>query len=477
MDGGCKLRFLVRAFILLLLLNTVLFFIHYKDSSTVTAKNEKEHAYSQEIEVVYRDKELIVRHHFTDLSSNRLEINWPNTSEKRTCHVEDTNSCMRLNEEATAFIEGEETSQSISYVIPRKEAGTQSVLLSSVFAKINEGTPQATVLHIIDEVQEDGMWITGLPQVGNQRLNLVNYALFSGGGSVSDLYWQQEQLPHESNDYVTVYGNEAMPLIEPYENLFAKLQSPRSTIVINNNNRDEIVSDRFIVTSESKLNDTLQQYAVKQFRLNNALSSVDQFTAEVLTALLIGDDIDLSLAPTAVNELKESLTANEMASFIEKIKNKKEKIEDAEEIDELMEEVMNYRTSFFKKNSEMTKGFYPFLLESSKEIIVSDDKRLEQHAIIQDKNKYYPIAEIMRGFGYDVSRNDHSLYIESMEKEYRFPIENQFYVLNDRRFNMQTKPFKLVNDEIYFEEAAMLRIFQLNLKSNEEEVKLTPITG
>lgn len=476
-DGGSKLRFLWRASILLLLLNILLFFIHYKDSSLATAKDENEQIYNQEIEVIHRANELIVRHHFTELSAKRLEINWPSASEKRTCYVEEADSCVRLNEEATAFLEGNETAQSISYVIPRKSTGNEEVFLQSVFAEIHQGAPNATVLHIIDEVRDDGMWLTGLPQVGKQTLNLVNYALFSGSGPVSDLYWQQQQYPHDSTDYVTVYGNDAMTVIEPYEQLLLKLKAPRASIVVNEGNQRVIVSDRFIVTSKSKLDYTFQQFAVNQFYMNYAFSSVDQFTAEVLTALLVGDEVDLSLAPNAVSELKNALTTDQITKFIEKIEGKVEKIESSKEVDELIQEVTNYKTSFFQKNSELEEGLYPFLLEIPKEILVEDHNLLENRAIIKDGTTYYPIEDIMTAFGYDVSRNADSLYIESMEKEYRFPLKNQFYVLNDRRFNLQATPFKEVNEEIYFEEAAMLLIFQLNLKSTEDAVQLTPITG
>lgn len=453
-----------------------MFFVHYKDSGIVRAKNESSSSYNQEIEVVHRENELLIRHHFTNLSSKRLEINWPKASEHRTCHVADAESCSRLNEETTAFVEGDATAQSISYVIPKEEVVSEEVFWQSVFAEIHKATPEATVLHVIDEVNADGMWVTGLPQVGNQTLNLVNYTLFSGRGPVADLYWQKQQLPSHSNEYVTVYGADTTEFIEPFEELFIRLKAHHAVIVLGKQDQN-IASNRFMVTDRTKLNDALQQFMVKQFYMNTEASSIDQFTAEVMTGLLLGDaGAVLSLAPNAVNELKESLTTDQITQFVEMFESAEE-LERAEDVDKLIEEITGYKTSFFTKNSQLEEGLYPFLLENPKKIVVLDDITLESHALVQDEQNYYPIRQVMEALAYTTTVTDSSLYIENKERQYRFPLKEHFYVLNERRVNTQSTPVKQVNADFYVEEATMLRIFQLTIEAREQEIRLTPVAG
>lgn len=459
-----------------MLINALLFFIHYRDSSIITDKKEQKNSYHQEIEVIHRANELLVRHHFTNLSTNRLEIRWPKISEDRTCHVEDRTSCMRLNEEATAFIEGEETAQSISYTIPKEVTATEQIFLQSVFAEIHQAEPKATVLHLIDEVESDGLWVTGLQQVGNQTLNLVNYTLFSGDGPVSDLYWQSQQPTHQSNEYVTVYGADSLAGVEEYERLFQTLAFSHTAIVINEQAKSTD-SSRFIVTKSSELHKMLQQFAMNQFNLQYADGNIDHFTSEVLTALLLEEEnVDLSLASTAVKELQDSLTAAQITQFVTKV-TEAEKIESAKMIDEIMEEVSGYKTSFFSTNSQLEEGYYPFLLENPKKIVVSNGDSLHNHAIVKDNRTYYPITEIMEAFGYDVTVRNKSLYVESVDQSYRFPLESHFYVFNNRRFNTQEIVVKQMNGLLYVEEATMLRIFQINMASTNDKINLMPITS
>lgn len=460
-----------------MLFNGLLFFVHYKDSSATIIKNRETTSYHQEIEIVHRANELFIRHHFTDLPPKRLEINWPSASEDRTCHAEDSDSCLRLNEDATAFVEGEETSQSISYRIPKSGDNAPS-FWQSIFAKIHEATPQGTVLHIADEVHEDGMWITGLPQVGNQTLNLVNYTLFSGTGPVADLYWQQQRMASEQSDYVTVYGDQSPEIVEQLDELFSRFKAPHIDIVLNEEDRN-IASSRFVITNPMQLNHALQQFAVQQFYTDYADVSVDRFTAEVITALILGDEFDLGLASQAVSQLTDSLGENQVAQFAARFKDKTVDLGEAETIaevaDDLIEEITRYQTAFFTRNSQLEEGFFSFLLESPKKLIVANGNPLEKHTMKKDNKTYYPIKEIMEELAYDVSLNDHSLYIESVEKDYRFPFDSHFYVYNDRRFNTKTISFERINGDVYFEEAAMLRIFQMNIEVSEDEIRLTPI--
>lgn len=83
----------------------------------------------------------------------------------------------------------------------------------------------------------------------------------------------------------------------------------------------------------------------------------------------------------------------------------------------------------------------------------------------------------MGAFDYEVTQNNDSLYIKSAERNYRFPLKRHFYVFNDRRFNTQDLLVKEINGQLYFEEATMLRIFQLNIANTEDKIKLTPITS
>lgn len=469
------MKTLIKAFVLLLCFNALLLYVHYQDAGDVFAEKSGQASYDQEIEVTNRADGLYIRHYFKNLPENRLEINWPKESEQRTCHVEDANSCLRLNEETTAFIESDETTQAISYVIPKHTVEGDMEYLQSVFVKLYEASPRATVLHMIDEVHTEGMWITGLQQVGHKTMPLISYTLFSGGGTVEDLYWQRQQKAIQySSEFLTVYGNEPSENIEKFEGILSKLKTPHMTLVLNERER-MIIGNRFSVTEKSQINNILKQFAVNQYYVNYHADQMDPFTAEAVTTLLLGDELELPLGQTSVNQLKSVLTATQMTELSETLEDQYGEPMSAEEMDLLIEEVTGYKTSFFEKNRQSEERDYPFLLEDPKKIIVSGKETLEKHAILKDNRTYYPIKEVMEVLGYEVSWNEQSLYIGSAEKNYRFPTNSHFYVLNEKRFNTQSIPFQQIEEDFYFEKTAMLRIFHLQSEETAEVIKINPI--
>lgn len=449
----------------------------------MVAKENEKYSYDQEIEVIHRSNELLIRHHFTNLPTERLEIRWPKMSESHVCYDEEAESCARFNEEATAFVEGEETTQSISYTIPKEDTGERTLFISSVFAQLHETSPNATVLYIADEVHEDGLWVTGLQQVGNRTVNLVNYTLFAGSGAIADLYWQRQSPPSESSQLTTIYSEEPIIDLEQYEKLFARLEAPHTTIVFNDHHA--ISSDRFIVTNEAKLPAQFRKFAIKQFYNHHPNAYISPFTAEILTAFYLADDedeqeveeapIDLAFAPTAIQDLTTALTAEQITQLMEKV-TAAEEIEGEKSIDQFIKEITNYQTTYFTKNSELEEGYYPFLLENPKAIVVNDNEPLKKHAVLKGNQHYYPIVDVMEAFGYQVTQTEDSLYVESDEKRYRFPMKQHFYVYNTRRYNTQQSLIEQINGELYFEESVMLRVFHLNMANEEEKVRLTPIT-
>lgn len=469
------MKTLIKAFVLLLLFNGLLVYVHYQDASDVSAGNSGQSSYDQEIEVTHRADGLYIRHYFTNLPMNRLEINWPKESEQRTCHVEDTGSCLRLNEEATAFVEGEETAQAISYVIPHSELEENTELLQAVFVKLYEASPRATVLHMTDEVHLDGMWVTGLPQVGQKKLPLISYALYSGGGIVEDLYWQKHPKPiHYSSDQLTVYGDGKTIYSEQVEEVLRQLNAPHMSLILNEQDRS-IVKNRFSVTTEGQVNTVLQRYAINQYYVNYNADEPDSFTAELVTALLLEELLPIPTVEMAMAELGNALTPTEMEALKNALEEQYGESMNAEVLDGLIGEVTGYRTSFVERNRQLESGVFPFLLENPKEISVEGQGATGKYAVLKDGKTYYPIKEIMEALDYALSRNEQSLYIENAEHQYRFPVTGDFYVLNDRRFNNQFMPFQLIEGEFYFDQSAMQRIFHLILEEKTDEINIKMI--
>ena len=52
------------------------------------------------------------------------------------------------------------------------------------------------------------MWVSGLPVIGDTSLDLIDYSLSYGHGTITDLYWQKEILPVQYEDnYYSLYSD------------------------------------------------------------------------------------------------------------------------------------------------------------------------------------------------------------------------------------------------------------------------------
>ncbi|AOV08367.1 hypothetical protein [Sporosarcina ureilytica] len=467
------------ALVLLLLINALLLYVHYQEANDSTTNgNGNQFTYDQEIEIINRHDELIIRHHFSNLPQNRLEIVWPVESEYRTCHVEGEDTCFRLDEHVTAFTEGEETRQSISYVMPKNDSTVKGNLFISVFATLHNANPNTTVIHLTDEMNRGGMWVTGLREVGNKRLDLIDYTLFTGEGAVTDIYWQEKrQNIVYSSDRVTMYGSNMLEHpegIQKNENLMNIIGAPHSTIILNEGH-ERITSNRFIITENKQMNIALHQYILNQIDKLYITSSEDTFAVEIAASFILNEEMGAESSRNAYKVLQSQLTSAEIEKLTVEIKARRGQVLNAGVLNQVFEQVTGYRTSFFTKNSQLDGQPYPFILESPQDIVVSGTGKLEKHAIVMNSQVYYPISEVMKRLGYTVTVNDHSLYIENASRKYRFPMREHFYVYNQKRYATASMPFERIEDEFYFVETAMIRIFQLEIEKTSKVIEITPI--
>lgn len=455
--------------------------MHYSEAGNAVAKSGVHSTYEQEIEVMNRADGLYIRHHFSGLSDVRHEIVWPEMSVKRTCYLEDATACTRLDEDATAFVEGEKGEQSISYVIPKDGSMEIVKLFKSIFVTLHNAKPSSTYFHLTDEIGLGGQWVNGLKLVGDEKMDLVDYSFFRGHGEVVDLYWQQEAAPLlYSGDKLTVFGFGNEENIEQYEEAdiaFKALGIPHYTIVMDSG-KERVNSSRFFVKETiegERIADTiLVNNIYKQFLIES--DNEEQLTAEIIATLLSGKEVGSSRTKEVYQTLLDTLTESEIAEFTEILKDMKEEPINTAVLDEVIEVVTGFRTSFFTNNNHVNNPLYPFLFEEPRTVYIDGEESLESKVILKDGKTFYPGIQIMQELGFDVTQNDRSLYIESATKKYRFPLAEPFYVYNEKKYDVMAIPFERIAGEFYFEEVSLIRIFLLNIEKSAEKIDIVPIS-
>lgn len=475
MYGGEILKAFLRGLMMsLLLLNISLLFLHFYEAKADQTQSPEHFQYNQEIEVTVQNDELLVTQHFTSLPAERIEIQWPKNSESRKCWEEESTDCNRLNDANTAFIESDTSSQSIEYRIPYN---SNASYVSSVFATLKKGDVYQTILHITDESDVKRRVIAEIKPVAYEAFDEISYYLFRGEGPVSTLYFANSSIPvHYEGDNVTVYGKGMKKkTIEQYEEKLVSLGHPHA-VIIANKHQLENASKRMILSNEKQLRQAFERLIANTFYDRYDVGKENHYVSHITMSLLLDEPLGNKRIKQVVATVKEALTEQEYTAFMEQLKKAEGQTVKEEQLDEILGEVLQVKTSFIQKNRDLSKSFYPFILEGSEQVMV-ENQLTSIHASIVEHENFYPLNDLLETLAYQVRTNEHSLYVEGNDEVYRFPVNELFYVFNERRYNTKKRLIHKIGDELYMSEANIQRIFPITFTKKDQEIHIDKIRG
>lgn len=468
------MKIILRIVGLLVIMNSVLLYMHYSQLADASGTRVKEIRYIQEIEVINRIDNLFIRHHFHNLDGGRHEIILPAESRNASCYLEIETSCARINENTTAILEGKESRQSISYEIPKSEQIGSRKLFREPFASLRNAKLDSTILHVTDESGIGGMWVSGLELIGSKKMDMVDYSLFKGNGGVTDLYWQQRSLPQAyEGGRLSVFGDSIDAAIaDQLNSALVELNAGHIAIVLDPKGKP-LQTSRFLITQlkPAELSDVVLDRGV---RSQYAISEREQLVAGLVASIAIDAPSGTKEAKKAFELLKHSLSADQFERLKSRLAEKQGERLDAAELDRLIGEVCGWKTSFVQKNS---MGVYPFLLEDTRKITLNGEAQEDIQAVVMNERTLYPANKMLTRNGYSISTNESSIYIEGETENFRFSLRDPFYVLNGKRYELREKPFAFIDNEYYFEEDALRRLFHLSIQKNEDTIIVKSMTG
>ncbi|MFC5602958.1 hypothetical protein [Sporosarcina koreensis] len=467
------MKIILRIVGLLVIMNSVLLYMHYSQLADASGTPEKESRYIQEIEVINRADALYIRHHFHTLDEGRHEIILPAESRNRACYLETETSCARINENVTAILDGEERRQSISYEIPKTGQLESGKLFKEPFASLRNAKPDSTILHVTDESGIGGMWVSGLELVGSKKMDLIDYTMFKGKGSVTHLYWQRNSLPQVyRGDRLSVFGDSIdSEVADQLNNALLKLNSSHIAILLDPKGKP-LQTSRFLITQQkaSELTDSVLDRGVRSLY---AISEKDRLVAGLVASILTDTPSGTDRSKAAFETLKDSLTAEQYEMLKARLDESLGQHMDAAGLDSMIGEVCGWKTSFVQKNEE---DIYPFLLEDTRMVTMNGEDQEDIQVILMDKRALYPANKVLTRNGYSVSANESSIYIENETEKFRFSLRDPFYVLNEKRYELRERPFTSIDNEYYFEEDALRRLFHLSIQKNEDTIIVKSLT-
>ncbi|QGG50284.1 RNA polymerase II [Lysinibacillus pakistanensis] len=467
------MKFAMSFFSVLALIITGIIFFQYHAYSSDLETGNGDFLYSQEIEIFYRENSLDIRQHFKNLPDQKVKIKWPENAINLSCFMETEKSCDRLSDEASYFAKGEIKSQSVSYIIPIEGGLKDKMLIQNVLATLLNGEATYSIVHISTDSKIAGQWITGLPLIGQQQLALVNYTMFSGNGTIRDIYWQSANLKvQEQSPVLSIYapGAIAKEFLKSLENL--QFLNDQHIAIIQEKNPMKEHDDRLLFLPTLTAQAVEQEVVLSQIKSQYKFDNSPEWLPEVVASYLVKDTIGSEKTKEIVATLKEYMTTDQEAAWQEAMNKLGEQPITPASMDDLLTAVLGAKTSYFKLNTEQKNGTYPLFFEDDRDIYVNDALKKDVQFIHYEGQSLYTADTLLPYLGYSATEGENGYYVKSENRSFRFPKEPGFYVFNQRRYSTISEPIIKIAGHYYVEEAWLQRLFLVELQKNDGRIQV-----
>lgn len=466
--GVSILKFAFTICSLLFLALTIVVTFQYEAFSVEKAEQPFQFTYDQEVEVTVHDGKLNVVHHLSGLPSGQLSMIWPADS---IAMCADGSTCERLTPDFSTITEGEARELSVSYEIDfqKKE---ELYIRSMPFAKIRGGEVGQSVLHLTDRTKSGGTWLTGLPLIGQKTMSFVDYFLFAGDGPVQELYWQTERLSLTyKNPFISLYSEDMPP--EGLKKMLDAASFPQHVDVIVSDQRHPH-TNRVLFIREGTEDAVKRDLTIATLQSLYKLKKGEDVLLSVLANLLTDQLEGNSKAKAMTGELKQ-IPEEQMTVFLDKLWDVNEEELNAPLLDSYLSVALNEPVSFFGRNVSNGQMF-PLVVDENRPVHFEGNP-LELDVIKVDGKIHYALPALMEALGYTMREGEHGLYLDNGLRSFRFPVDEPFYVLNDRRYDAPEKPIVQIAGNYYIEDKWLILLFLLDVQKEKEQINIERIDG
>ncbi|AYC29140.1 hypothetical protein [Paenisporosarcina cavernae] len=470
------MKFTAGFVLLLLFLNTFLLFFQYQAYSTDIGSDGASITYEQEITLTLRGERFFITQRFFNLPDHDITISWPMQSENRACVVDETTSCERLTEDMKQFNKGVPNSQGLSYEIPITEALTSETLWKGMFIQLKNGEPSHTKIHLSDERKLGGLWLTGLPAIGRKSMDLIDYVYFDGKGVVEDLYFQPTYVPAVyKDDTVSIYSSKTISEEEKTQLESAEILASEHLAILETSFVPKVEQSKRILFVQPNDNQKLSS-AILEGSVNNlfVFSAETTFTKDVVTSFLLNEPIGSTKSKEMYQQLNGYFTEQQKSNFTTLLQQLKHQPLSASLLDKKISEMLGQKTTFFATNEKIRDAVFPLVFEDSRKIFFNQLEQESMKTIFHNGRVLYSVEPLLSLMGYDARVGQNGYYVTNAARAFRFPLDEDFYVFNERKYDIFTQPIEQVGDEFFIEETWLMRLFLLEIEKQENRINIVP---
>jgi hypothetical protein len=434
---------------------------------------------TQKVSIKTNSDTLIITQKLSGLTGNKqFTFALPNGVITWQCILEDGSECEQQEEKVTSLRADSKGNIQLQFTLPVRP-NEKAFLFNQWLASFSTVQVTDTKVELIDSTKRNGTWVMGIPLIGSNKLDFIDYYVFEGQLAHPSLYWQASPLvQNEIDGKLMVYSEQQGSLSQSFNSIQQISNRPHVTIVITNQ-LQEGNGNGLIITRPDIQPDMLEKkliYSLLKLKFNN-LPMEQTWLVDLHVSLLLNSESQIPKSNQMIQELKLKLSEEELESYLQIFLTQEIRYS-AKKLDEILVNVTGKTTSFFELNKEEDTSLTPLYFLEKRNISVEGKIQKNLHIIYIEDQKLFPFIDTLSALGFQVKvlSDNETLLLSKGLNSYRFYVNQNIFIYNEEDYGLLENPLTKINNTIYIDYQWLTSLFKIQIDEDENTVYLKELT-
>lgn len=415
---------------------------------------------SETISMSVTDRKIEINHKIMGLPAGNYVLQ--NIKNKKISCQEDEKGCDITNNNKLKTNGG---AIKLTYSLTKSKA--TAYVLNNWAVQIKDVKMNQTQVDITHYGKNIGVWAAGANIIGQSKKGKFSYFVFEGNDGVFPLYYQNKELKKAENNGITVYGDSNNTVI----NATKRYEVKPSLTIVTSSKLNSFTSKYLLIRSDKdKIIQLLSnRYYKKNYPFNN---KKEEWLQSLIGVYVINEKVEGKSKKLMVG-LKQ-LSKAQQDQFTSLLKKNYGHEFSASYLDELLSEATGMKSNYFKRNKSEERPVSPFyLMNNAKWFNDKGEEVSDVESITMNSKHYYSLTQVAKHLGFKMEPISSSqIYLTNGSKSFRlYPGESTF-LYNETAYSIKGELLKEINNKFYISEEYMLKIFNILVREQDNELQL-----
>ena len=389
-----------------------------------------------------------------------------NIKSKQISCQEDKKNCEITNTDKLKTTGG-----AITLTYSLKKSKASAYVLNDWAVKIKDVDMSQTQVDLTHYGKDVGVWAAGANIVGQTKKKNISYFVFTGNDGIFPLYYQNKKVEKVENDGYTVYGDSSNTVMKAAIKYDVK---PPFTFIISN--KVNSFTSKFLLIRSNK-EDMVKVLSNRFYNKNYPFKNNEEKWLQSLIGAYVLDDQVEGKPKKLMVELSKQLSKEQLDQFTSLLKKNRGQNFSASYLDKLLSQATGMQSNYFNRNKS-EKNPVSTLYFTNRAKWYEDDKgeSSDIESITMNSKRYYSLTQVTEHLGFKMEQvSSTHIYLTDGSSSFRlYPGETTF-LYNDKAYSIKGELLKELNNEFYISEEYMLKIFNIFVREQDNELQLISV--